>query len=321
MPLVGSMAGLPAPIPGTGVSIGGPLAIAFLAVAWAAGWAISRLGFRGVCVAAMACWGVCVAMLLLALQTMPLMRQWPQTTGDAPMGDLVWLAPVLVFGFALCPYLDLTIHRARQETPGRGGDLAFVVGFGALFLAMIVGTLAYAQAWIDDAAMSFYVVGHIALQSAFTIGVHLRALRDTARTTRERSATTPMLAGILLGLAPSSALVVRALHGTVLEPLSRMDGVYRVFMACYGLLFPALLWTWSASGRDDRRATLAALFCVGLAAPMFWMGFLEGRWFWLAPGLLVALSGPGWRGCFPPSGACQRVVPRAVSVVWGAEGR
>lgn len=305
MPLVWSMPGLPSTIPGTRVPTGGILAISFALTAWAIGRAMSRLRFAHACYAACVVWVSSVAMIALAIRTTPSTRAWPQSIGDTPLPELAWLAPVLVFGFALCPYLDLTIHSARRETPGRAGDRAFVLGFGVLFLAMVAGTLAYAQPWIDSRTMSFYIVAHIAIQSAFTMGMHQRALRDTSPDPRARTPMTAVLTGVMLGLTPSTALAGRVLSGTALEPLTTMDGIYRAFMAFYGLLFPALLWTWSASRRDDRRTTLAALFCVGLAAPMFWTGFLEGRWFWLAPGLLIALSAP----------ALARVLPGPVGAV------
>jgi len=51
--------------------------------------------------------------------------------------DLIWLAPVCALGFGLCPYLDLTFHTARQRAAGRAGTIAFALGFGVFFLAMI----------------------------------------------------------------------------------------------------------------------------------------------------------------------------------------
>src|SRR5688500_12480490 len=45
----------------------------------------------------------------------------------------VWLLPAFLFGFALCPYLDLTFHRARQLTSPAGGRVAFGLGFGVVF--------------------------------------------------------------------------------------------------------------------------------------------------------------------------------------------
>lgn len=291
---VGRMAGLPATIAGTSIGTAQVGSIALLGALWFFAGRFARRSFRAACVGAMVVWFLSGALLGLSWTTMPGSRALPQAGGDATFVDLLCLAPVLVFGFALCPYLDLTIHRARQQTPGRAGDLAFVLGFGGLFLGMIAGTLVYAQGWIDARAISFYVAAHLAGQSWFTVAMHLRALRDTAPGDRAgRVSLTPLLVGVALGLAPSSAVAQSMLHATPFAHVLSFDALYRVFMACYGLLFPTLLWAWTTSRRDDRPATLVALGAVLLAAPLFWLGFLEGRWFWLAPGLLLALlAGP-----------------------------
>ncbi len=54
--------------------------------------------------------------------------------------ELAALSAASVFGFALCPYLDLTFLRARQATAPRAAASAFTLGFGAFFLLMIVLT-------------------------------------------------------------------------------------------------------------------------------------------------------------------------------------
>ncbi|MFN9977078.1 MAG: hypothetical protein ACK58T_44975, partial [Phycisphaerae bacterium] len=41
---------------------------------------------------------------------------------------LIYLAPVCVFGFLLCPYLDATFLRARLSTTPRESKLAFALG-------------------------------------------------------------------------------------------------------------------------------------------------------------------------------------------------
>jgi hypothetical protein len=55
------------------------------------------------------------------------------------------LAAVCCLGFALCPYLDLTFHRARQATSPVGGRVAFSLRFGVFFLLMIGFTLMYSK--------------------------------------------------------------------------------------------------------------------------------------------------------------------------------
>jgi hypothetical protein len=287
-----AIAGLPAAIPGTAVPLSTVLALGTLVVIWfSASW-FGKRSFRAACFVGAAVWCLSVYFLATSWQTSSGFRAIPQFSGDARGIDLFFLAPVLVFGFALCPYLDLTIHRARQETPGAAGTRAFVLGFGVLFTAMIAGTLLYAQGWIDSRSYSFYVIAHLTVQSWFTIAMHLRALRDTA-TAHQRSTATPLLVGMALGLAPSSAFVGSVFGGSPLQGVISFDGIYRVFMAFYGLAFPALLWVWTTSRRDDRRATLTALIAVVLALPFFWLGFFEGRWIFLPAGLLIVLvAGP-----------------------------
>jgi hypothetical protein len=53
-------------------------------------------------------------------------------------GALASLAPVCVFGFLACPYLDLTFHRARQRS--NRPRASFGWGFGFFFLLMFVFT-------------------------------------------------------------------------------------------------------------------------------------------------------------------------------------
>ncbi|MDB5331074.1 MAG: hypothetical protein JWP03_2225, partial [Phycisphaerales bacterium] len=65
-------------------------------------------------------------------------------------------------------------------------------------------------------------------------------------------------------------------------------------MALYGLVFPAYVWLCMVPGRGkvaapDRGKLAVLAIAVVVAAPMFWMGFIAGRMFWLSPGLAVVL--------------------------------
>jgi hypothetical protein len=308
-----TIAGLPAAIPGTAVPLSTVLALLTLAALWfSASW-FGKRSFRAACIAAIVIWLSSAYFLAMSWTTTPGFRAPPQFSGDARGVDLFFLAPVLVFAFALCPYLDLTIHRARQETPGAAGTRAFVLGFGVLFTAMIAGTLLYAQGWIDSRSYSFYVIAHLTAQSWFTIGMHQRALRDTAGADR-RSTATPLLVGMALGLAPASAFVGSVFGGTALQGVISFDGFYRMFMAFYGLVFPALLWVWTTSRRDDRAATLTALIAIALALPFFWLGFFEGRWIYLPAGLLIVLvAGPLATRFSSPKGAAEEAKPGPIA--------
>ncbi len=99
---------------------------------------------------------------------------WPPDQGSEPPIGLIYVMPVMCFGFGLCPYLDLTFHRMRAEAPGATGTAAFVLGFGVCFVALMVFSVLYAGGIVTGAGFSYYVLLHIAAQAAFTVGAHLR---------------------------------------------------------------------------------------------------------------------------------------------------
>ena len=218
-------------------------------------------------------------------------------TGTNPAIDVAWLAPVCVFGFALCPYLDLTFHRARQALDTSGAKLAFGLGFGVCFFLMIVFTLLYASTlaprltagWKDQArSLAGTIVGaHMVVQAAFTLSAHTRSFVTVLARPR------PIL---LLAILAQLALFL-GLAANVLPRYHGMDAgevIYRGFMAFYGLVFPSYVFVCMLPGRDGvaslRPARLRALVLGMLvAAPMYWMGFIENRMIWLLPGLAVVM--------------------------------
>ena len=251
-----------------------------------------------------------VAMVgVLALQGFP---ELPPAAKDRT--DLFWLAAVCFFGFLLDPYLDLTFHRARQMTTRAGGRTAFGVGFGVFFLLMIIFTAIYAAPLIatleggrplqirQDPFAAILSV-HIALQTGFTVVAHLDSLQTTAPAPRLRSLVLPAAGIVVIALG---LRVFQQRFPTYHSPLSA-DGslltaevIYRAFMAFYGLVFPAYVWLFvvprrvrgggRAAGAAPTRGQAVYFFAVTLlAAPMYWMAFIEGRMAWLAPGLLVVL--------------------------------
>jgi hypothetical protein len=212
--------------------------------------------------------------------------------------DLLWLAPVCAFGFALCPYLDLTFHRAKQSTNPAGGKIAFGVGFGVFFLAMIVLTLLYEGDIVWDGRGSFGAAGlrtwvalHIAAQAGFTWMVHLRAQPPM----RKRDVPIWSIAAIL-AIAAGVIVWVPQLQDFQLRHSQMLTGeaIYRIFMSFYGLVFPAYVWicmtpVGGVAPGPTRRALTVCAIAVAIAAPMFWMGFIVGQMFWLLPGLVVVL--------------------------------
>ncbi len=224
---------------------------------------------------------------------------------DSPLGAL-WLLPVCIFGFALCPYLDLTFHTARQSAPdAKASRWRFGVGFGVFFLAMILFTLLYApqlrvlMAGEDVRHLPagvpadfLNVLGiHLVLQAGITIILHLRALQRVVA-----SAGRLLVGLVLCVLVP--LLIARQL-GTVEMGLA-YDGRelgYRLLLAFYGLLLPGYVWLcmWPRrGGRADlapsRRQWTTLIVAALAAAPMYALGFLADRPAWLVGGVAVMLA-------------------------------
>lgn len=227
----------------------------------------------------------------------------------APTGEaatrLKYLAPVCFFGFALCPYADLTFHRARQVATGGTGSAAFVIGFGLMFAAMIAMTAGYAHLFAGSTlpaglaragASGAWLVVHLFVQLLYTCSVHARAWMDFRGQTPEGSRVgwgIMALALVAIGIIPAAGAVAdRWLHDPRGWDVHEL--VYRIYMSFYGLVFPAYVWLCVAPTRHGAtRVTkwhlgVWAIACAA-AAPAFWMGFIERREMWLAPGLAILL--------------------------------
>lgn len=215
----------------------------------------------------------------------------PTPTLETLPTGLLWLAPICIFGFALCPYLDLTFHATRLSLTARQSRIAFTLGFGFFFAAMILLTLAYAP-FIDERIsprvlptwIAAAILFHLLIQASFTIAAHRRA-------------TTPMLipekfAWGFWVLAALAAIIASRLPEH--SGLSAGEIGYRLFISFYGLVFPAYVWlvmipTRIATPAARRKTIRVCAAAVGIAAPMYWMGFIERQEIWLGFGLAVVV--------------------------------
>lgn len=204
--------------------------------------------------------------------------------GSSP-SDLFWLAPVCVFGFLFCPYLDLTFHRARQLS--ENARASFGVGFGGMFLPMIVFTALYAPA-LNGAGKTSWIASllyvHLSVQSAFTVAAHARELRNDGRVGTIVAAVLAVIAVLLMWFLPRRPMA---------SPMMPWELIYRSFMGFYGLIFPAYVWLIMLPGRGKAapktKQWILFAAAVGIALPMFSVGFLWQKMFWLVPGLAVVL--------------------------------
>jgi len=256
-----------------------------------AAWLGSRLDSRRTLLAAGTAWAFSVAALALAWRTSGghAMHAPPAPT-DAVWPGLVWSSVSLAFGFLLCPYLDLTIVRARIEAEGRTGDRAFALGFGVFFPVMIVGTLLYAWAFTTDWGVNAWIGAHILAQSIFTMGVHMRETRERGWLFDRRRASPTLRRAELAAVA---GLVFVALSAVDAVRTGRQGLYYNLFLWAYALAFPAYVWI---AGVPRRAGLLRPGVLVGasviLATPAFWYGAVEKQWVFLPLGVAIPLLAP-----------------------------
>ncbi|MBL4809420.1 MAG: hypothetical protein JKY43_05105 [Phycisphaerales bacterium] len=211
-----------------------------------------------------------------------------------------WFVPVSIFGFLLCPYLDVTFHHARQNlTTKNSGRLGFTIGFCVFFAFMIVLTTQYSGvisgAMRGDGSLiaittpwlAAGILVHILCQWIFTVRVHLDRM-DMLRPHRLLGQRALFLVALGSGLAGFAVPNIAGYAG-----LSSGEIIYRGFMTFYGLVFPSyLLYRVIRSHSTDVPLQRWMMWlAIGVAMPMFWMGFIERQSIWLGPGMLVTVCG------------------------------
>lgn len=211
--------------------------------------------------------------------------------------DAFALAPISIFGFLLCPYLDITFHHARQqlETKQRG-RIGFTLGFGVMFALMIVLTTRYAPMLIDAMEgkianatqtrwLGAVLLAHILFQWVFTVQIHLdrvKSLPIEMVPTYRVLIGIGMLAGLIGFFADKLPEHAGLLGGEI---------VYRCFIGAYGLVFPCyMLYRVLLARNGNKPMSYNAMWgAIILATPMFWMGFIEGESIWLVTGMGIVL--------------------------------
>jgi hypothetical protein len=192
--------------------------------------------------------------------------------GVRPAGELAWFVPVMVFGFGLCPYLDLTFHRALRAS---GSPHTFLV-FGVAFGPMVLLTCLYRDRL---AAWALVPLVHIGVQLVFTIAAHVREHAEMGRGIALRYGGA-LATGLLGGAA---ILFAGAGPGAAGGPPG--EDTYLRFLVFFALIFPAYVLLFVGPGRAlalRRRNLIAFAFAMVASLPLFELGFFGGR-----PGLLV----------------------------------
>lgn len=205
-------------------------------------------------------------------------------SGEHATIDVLWLTPVMVLGFLLCPYLDLTFHRALQASPSRHAFGVFGVGFAV----MIVLTCTY---WdVLTTGLTWLVLGHVMAQSIFTISAHLReaTMQHGSLTVGERR----MSGAVAAGFAPLIGLLIAFFGVLWLDPIAASVDNYLRFLVFYGLIFPAYVLAFMAPGGrtiNQRNVVMYSITCLAFA-PLYEAGFLHGHaWVLVIPPTVLLL--------------------------------
>lgn len=251
-------------------------------------------GVRRYQLLAFATWTVSAILLISLVATDPLTPAPAQVFREIPFTmDAVWLLPASLFGFLLCPYLDLTFHRARLNCDSpRDSKWSFGAGFGIFFFSMIVLTVLYAGPIAALTDREFYapvsiarwaawlIAIHIGVQTLFTVHVH----EDERHRRLGAKRTQTSWAGIGLILVAILGWLIGKQSGSerfLFDSLNMISGeiIYRLFLTFYGLIFPTYVYLniWDvrqrALRRHTRRSLTVTLIAIAIASPFFFMGF------------------------------------------------
>ncbi|SFB86565.1 hypothetical protein SAMN05660443_0612 [Marinospirillum celere] len=210
--------------------------------------------------------GVFLLSMLLWASYLPMNFQF--ASGTLQPGGWHTLLP-LVLGFAFSPYLDLTFHRAFQQSPHP--KLSFTLGFGGFFFLLLMFVFFYSQTLMDliegkslDVALLWPLVAFIVMQTAFTSALHLKEMQRFSYTSWR---PLLLLGGLYL------LLLIFVLNALVNESLPWLDllfaeVIYKGFLFFYGLVVPLYLLL----GKNHWRFWVTLL----VATPAYSLGFLVG---------------------------------------------
>ncbi len=264
---------------GDGVLTGIGIALGMYVVGWLFGLTPVRIWP----VLAALVYAVSIAALVSTLQKEHVLASLEPTD---PVSHIWMLAPVIAFGFALCPYLDLTFHLALQKSPSKH---AFGV-FGVTFAVMICLTcFMWFENRSDGEGLSTIVIAHLVSQMLLTVSVHCGMMRKQA--TAESTAMKFGLFGTPLLLIAIAAIAMVATDSATWIQQS----LYLRMLVFYSLAFPLYCWMFVGPGRCWELHKRTVMFCLGgvlILAPLYEAGFLHERpWYTLvAAVVLVAMK-------------------------------
>ncbi|MAB83514.1 MAG: hypothetical protein CMJ24_08785 [Phycisphaerae bacterium] len=210
-----------------------------------------------------------------------------ESTGTISSIELWGAAPIIVLGFLLSPYLDLTFHRARQETPS---SHSFAV-FGISFMAILLFVASYWPIEHPDPfgiLMVFWV-----LQLIFTIGAHIRELRATDDPAPGRWGSSRSL--VRVARIPISLVwIVYFTAGLGIAEVWLLNDTYLRFLGFYGLAVPVwvLAFMWPIPAARTRPVFILLGAALLIAFILAELGMVQTPTWWLLPAAGLAIVVP-----------------------------
>lgn len=190
------------------------------------------------------------------------------------------LMPALLLGFLLCPYLDLTFHRALRRGPRQATFATFGLTFATLIV--LVAFLADPEGPLGI-RLTPLVLAQLWVQLGFTIGAHWREVRFATQHASNRASRWIVPASL-------SAGALLALPGIASEPN------YLRMLGWYGLVFPAYVLLAMVGERRKPSPRTWLLFAIVLAIglPMYERGISAFEFGWMAIPAPILLAATWW---------------------------
>lgn len=270
-------------------------------------------GTKGVWIASALVWILSMVMFSKGVNTEGAWTGASWEMGRLGKDGLLAFVPASVLGFALCPYLDLTFLKARAETDKNTGRVAFSLGFGVVFCAMIFFTVCYGgQLWgvfIGESnahlapAWKGILMAHLPAQIGLTMALHGMEVSPNTRPSplKALGSTSSNLAGfvfvlaLLAGLAmligrnierldsPEEVLMRLARDAAVRDGgMAAAESIYRSFLLLYGTVLPAYVLLKMIPSRKPVSQRVRTWSFVGAALtsyPLAWGAFvLHHHW-------------------------------------------
>lgn len=282
------------------------------------GWLLSRFGswhffffvillglLAGLLRAGLSYLKIAAASWLVSFVCLLLFLFWQPTNGliehSLPVAAPSFVS-LLALGFAsflaflLCPYLDLTFHRARQALTEKQALPTFALAFGVFFLILILFPLIYGPAlrvWFHEGPFAhpdqvFLVKAkwvlslHLMTQCLVTILFHRREILP-------RFAKKDVLLRGSRFLVLLCFFLPYLLTDDIWRGLSFKEIPYRCFLLFYSLIVPAYVWKLCRRSTPNAKSwRFLSLICL-LSLPFFALAglFTANAGTLFIPGILI----------------------------------